>query len=86
MGASAADEKRQEERRIKELRDFQRSTPANRHCFDCNEMVRAIPVRLPLDHMLTPFLVDAAIRLPRLQHVRVHGLQWNPVRCALLVG
>lgn len=40
MGISPAEEKRQEEKRIKELRDFQRSNPANRRCFDCNEMVR----------------------------------------------
>ncbi|KAF1335290.1 hypothetical protein FI667_g1373, partial [Globisporangium splendens] len=35
---SPAEEKRQEEKRIKELRDFQRASPANRRCFDCNEM------------------------------------------------
>lgn len=35
----SAEEKRQEERRIKELREFQRSNPVNRRCFDCNEMV-----------------------------------------------
>ncbi|GAB9468108.1 hypothetical protein Gpo141_00005434 [Globisporangium polare] len=39
MGISPAEEKRQEEKRIKELRDFQRSNPANRRCFDCNEMM-----------------------------------------------
>lgn len=38
---TAAEEKRQEEKRIKELREFQRGSPANRRCFDCNEMVRS---------------------------------------------
>jgi hypothetical protein len=39
MASSAANEKKQDERRIKELRDFQRSNSANKRCFDCNEMV-----------------------------------------------
>jgi hypothetical protein len=56
MVASAADEKRQEERRVKELRDFQRSTPANRRCFDCNEMVRSsgVPARHGQDDLTLP--------------------------------
>jgi predicted protein tyrosine phosphatase len=37
---AAVDDKRADERRIKELREFQRATPANKRCFDCNEMVR----------------------------------------------
>lgn len=43
--AAAMDEKRQEEKRIKELREFQRGSPANRRCFDCNEMVRRTPLQ-----------------------------------------
>ncbi|OWZ23522.1 hypothetical protein PHMEG_0001589 [Phytophthora megakarya] len=34
-----ASEKRQEERLVQELRDFQRSNPTNKRCFDCNEMM-----------------------------------------------
>ncbi|KAG7401893.1 hypothetical protein PHYBOEH_009473 [Phytophthora boehmeriae] len=37
--SSSANEKRQEERLIQELRDFQRSNVTNRRCFDCNEMM-----------------------------------------------
>ena len=38
--SAAALEKKQDEKRIKEIRAFQRSAPENRRCFDCNEMVR----------------------------------------------
>uniref|UniRef100_M4B197 Arf-GAP domain-containing protein n=1 Tax=Hyaloperonospora arabidopsidis (strain Emoy2) TaxID=559515 RepID=M4B197_HYAAE len=36
---SVPTEKRQEERLIQKLRDFQRSQPPNKRCFDCNEMM-----------------------------------------------
>ena len=36
---SLPSEKRHDERLIQTLRDFQRSQPPNRRCFDCNEMV-----------------------------------------------
>uniref|UniRef100_A0AAV1T3V3 Arf-GAP domain-containing protein n=1 Tax=Peronospora matthiolae TaxID=2874970 RepID=A0AAV1T3V3_9STRA len=36
---SVPSEKRQEERLIQKLRDFQRSQPPNKRCFDCNEMM-----------------------------------------------
>ncbi|KAK1948396.1 putative ADP-ribosylation factor GTPase-activating protein AGD14 [Phytophthora citrophthora] len=39
MAKASPSEKRQEERLIQELRDFQRSNPANKRCFDCNEMM-----------------------------------------------
>ncbi|KAG1703220.1 hypothetical protein DVH05_008131 [Phytophthora capsici] len=39
MAKASSSEKRQEERLIQELRDFQRSNPANKRCFDCNEMM-----------------------------------------------
>ncbi|EGZ27978.1 hypothetical protein PHYSODRAFT_258326 [Phytophthora sojae] len=38
MAKSSPTEKRLEERLTQELRDFQRSNPANKRCFDCNEM------------------------------------------------
>ncbi|KAJ0403890.1 hypothetical protein ATCC90586_002606 [Pythium insidiosum] len=38
MTNASAEDKRADERRIKELRDFQRANPANKRCFDCNEM------------------------------------------------
>ncbi|KAF1790924.1 Arf GTPase activating protein [Phytophthora cactorum] len=39
MAKASPSEKRQEERLIQELRDFQRSNPSNKRCFDCNEMM-----------------------------------------------
>ncbi|GLD91832.1 hypothetical protein PINS_up000365 [Pythium insidiosum] len=39
MTNASAEDKRADERRIKELRDFQRANPANKRCFDCNEMM-----------------------------------------------
>ncbi|CEG44892.1 Predicted GTPase-activating protein [Plasmopara halstedii] len=39
MAKGPISEERQEERLIQDLRDFQRSIPANKRCFDCNEMM-----------------------------------------------
>ncbi|KAL4152324.1 hypothetical protein PRNP1_009257 [Phytophthora ramorum] len=39
MAKATPSEKRAEERLIQDLRDFQRSNPANKRCFDCNEMM-----------------------------------------------
>ncbi|KAF4047139.1 putative GTPase activating protein for Arf [Phytophthora infestans] len=39
MAKASPSEKQQEERLIQELRDFQRSNPSNKRCFDCNEMM-----------------------------------------------
>ncbi|KAE9350987.1 hypothetical protein PF008_g6169 [Phytophthora fragariae] len=39
MAKSSTSEKRLEEKLIQELRDFQRSNPTNKRCFDCNEMM-----------------------------------------------
>lgn len=89
MTAKPADEKRQEERRIKELREFQRSSPANRRCFDCNEMVRGaggcVCVRANHD-CVERGGADAAVCVFGLQYVRVHVLQRHPVRSCCLVS
>lgn len=40
MAKSSPTEKRLEGGSPRKLRDFQRNNPANKRCFDCNEMVR----------------------------------------------
>jgi uncharacterized protein with PIN domain len=51
MAKSSTSEKRLEERLVQELRDFQRAHPANKRCFDCNEMVGGVSA------CLTPYRV-----------------------------
>ncbi|RHZ02259.1 hypothetical protein DYB37_011150 [Aphanomyces astaci] len=36
--AASVDQKKVDEKHIKEIRDFQKTSTANRRCFDCNEM------------------------------------------------
>lgn len=58
------DEKKQDDQRVKQLREFQRSNAANKRCFDCCEMVCTYLADAERIHANDYICKDAAVYLP----------------------